>query len=86
MEGQGDASTLNTEFNVSASEAAKGGIKYEVILGAESPLVTPPVSVNTPKSCVSAEAIQLKLVAAAERRQSLETERLAVLAEKMKKN
>jgi len=71
-------------LNVSASEAAKGGIKYEVILEAENPLVTPP-SVTTPKPYVSAEAIKLKLDAAAERRQSLESERIASLAEKTKK-
>jgi len=74
-------------LNVSASEASKGGVKYEVVLS--NPVVaTPPRSIsptNVPKTFVSVEKIQLKLEQAAERRQSLESLKLAGLQDRFKK-
>jgi len=76
------------DLNVSASEQSKGGIKYEVTIG-EPKVVTPPrvtsPTMSNNKTPLSAELIQQKLEAAAERRQSLEAEKLATLAEKMRR-
>jgi len=80
------SSAVEVDLNVTASEESKGGIKYEVVIGEPKvvtpPRVTSPVMSRTP---LSAEVIQQKLEAAAERRQSLEAEKLAFLAEKMKR-
>jgi len=73
---------ISIDLNVSASEESKGGIKYEVLIG-EAKAITPKVPPSsTGIRPVSADVIQLRIDAAAERRQSLETERLAALAEK----
>ncbi|CAL8125999.1 unnamed protein product [Orchesella dallaii] len=79
---------VNIDLNISASEEAKGGVKYELVLS--SPVVdTPPRTISPTnggaKPIVSAEMIQQKLKQAAERRQSLESEKLASLQEKFKK-
>jgi len=78
------------DLNVSVSEISKGGIKYEVILGEQKvqKVVTPTRCASpatTPTPAISAEMIQLKINAAAERRQSLEAERLSALALKFRK-
>jgi len=79
---------VQLDLNVSASEESKGGVKYEVVLS--QPVVNTPPRTLSPtneekKSIVSAEMIQQKLKQAAERRQSLESEKLASLQEKFKK-
>jgi hypothetical protein len=78
----------NVNLNVSVSEVSKGGLKYEVII-ADHEVVPPPRGVSPAlgnnKPAVSAELIELKISAAAERRQSLEAERLAALALKFRK-
>jgi len=84
--GDGDGGDFN--LNVSISETSKGGLKYEVILG-DQKVVTPPrgtsPALTNVKPVISAELIELKINAAAERRQSMEAERLAALALKFRK-
>jgi len=83
--GEGD---FNLNVSLSETETSKGGLKYEVILG-ESKVVTPPrgtsPALTNVKPVISAEPIELKINAAAERRQSMEAERLAALALKFRK-
>jgi len=81
-------SSNGSDLNISASEEAKGGVKYEVIIS--QPIVdTPPRTISPThggsKPIVSAELIEQKLKQAAERRQSMESEKLASLQEKFKK-
>jgi len=76
------------DLNISASEAAKGGLKFEVLLS-QATVPTPPRSLSpthfNTRPAPSVEKIQQKLELAAERRQSLESEKLASLQEKFKK-
>ncbi|OXA65208.1 myosin-1 [Folsomia candida] len=86
--GAGDAGNNGLDLNVCASEASKGGLKFEVVLS-QATVPTPPRSMSpthqSSRPLVSVEKIQQKLELAAERRQSLESEKLASLQEKWKK-
>jgi len=82
------SSNVGIDLNISASEESKGGVKYEVVIS--QPVVdTPPRTISPthggPKPFVSVEKIEQKLKQAAERRQSMESEKLASLQEKFRK-
>jgi len=84
----GENSINGVDLNITASEAAKGGLKFEVLLS-QATVPTPPRSLSpthfSARPAPSVEKIQQKLELAAERRQSLESEKLASLQEKFKK-
>jgi exonuclease VII large subunit len=82
------SSNGSVDLNISASEESKGGVKYEVVLS--QPVVdTPPRTISPThggaKPIVTVDKIEQKLKHAAERRQSMESEKLASLQEKFKK-
>ncbi|XP_060516652.1 uncharacterized protein LOC132696082 isoform X7 [Cylas formicarius] len=79
---------LTTE--VRCQEKTRGGVRYEVILSEPEVKAAPPKKIEqqlTPKSGggVSARDIEDKLRAAEERRQQLETSKMAALSAKMQK-
>jgi len=78
--------TNGAELNTSAEELK--GVKFDIVLS--PPVVdTPPRTISPTnggaKPIVSAEMIEQKLKLAAERRQSMESEKLASLQERLKK-
>jgi len=84
----GENNFNGVDINVSASEAAKGGLKFEVLLS-QATVPTPPRSLSPPhlnaRPAPSVEKIQQKLELAAVRRQSLESGKRASLQNKLKK-
>jgi stathmin len=76
-------STEPTE--VRCQEKTRGGLRYEVILSEPEVKVTPPKKAASPKNSMSVQDIEDKLKAAEERRQQLESNKIAALAAKMQK-
>jgi stathmin len=60
-------------------------LRYEVILSEPEVKVTPPKKAASPKNSMSVQDIEDKLKAAEERRQQLESNKIAALAAKMQK-
>jgi hypothetical protein len=70
---------------VRCQEKTRGGLRYEVILSEPEVKVTPPKKAASPKNSMSVQDIEDKLKAAEERRQQLESNKIAALAAKMQK-
>ncbi|KAJ8978011.1 hypothetical protein NQ317_002773 [Molorchus minor] len=70
---------------VRCQEKTRGGLRYEVILGEPEVKATPPKKQLSPKSSMSVQDIEEKLKAAEERRQQLESNKIAALSAKMQK-
>ncbi|CAG9825315.1 unnamed protein product [Phaedon cochleariae] len=77
------SSTEPTE--VRCQEKTRGGLKYEVILGEPEVKATPPKKQVSPKNSMSVQDIEEKLKAAEERRQQLESSKMAALSAKILK-
>jgi len=83
-----DPIMMDVDLNVTASEESKGGIKYEVTLSEPATARTPlkPASPNrSVLSPLSVDKIQERLNEAAQRRKSLQTERIASAQSEIKK-
>ncbi|VEN36176.1 unnamed protein product, partial [Callosobruchus maculatus] len=70
---------------VRCQEKTRGGLRYEVILGEPEAKVQPPKKQLSPKNSMSVQDIEEKLKAAEERRQLLESTKMAALSAKMSK-
>ncbi|XP_044266803.1 myosin-9 isoform X3 [Tribolium madens] len=70
---------------VRCQEKTRGGLRYEVILSEPEVKATPPKKPVSPKNSMSVQDIEDKLKAAEERRQQLESNKIAALATKMQK-
>ncbi|XP_076270523.1 stathmin isoform X14 [Rhynchophorus ferrugineus] len=70
---------------VRCQEKTRGGVRYEVILGEPEVKAAPPKKPLSPKSSMSVQDIEDKLKAAEERRQQLESSKIAALSAKMQK-
>ncbi|XP_023311485.1 translation initiation factor IF-2 isoform X6 [Anoplophora glabripennis] len=70
---------------VRCQEKTRGGLRYEVILGEPEVKTAPPKKQLSPKSSMSVQDIEEKLKAAEERRQQLESNKIAALSAKMVK-
>ncbi|XP_063918058.1 myosin-9 isoform X3 [Zophobas morio] len=70
---------------VRCQEKTRGGLRYEVILSEPEVKATPPKKAASPKNSMSVQDIEDKLKAAEERRQQLESNKIAALAAKMQK-
>ncbi|XP_019867933.1 myosin-9 isoform X4 [Aethina tumida] len=70
---------------VRCQEKTRGGLRYEVILGEPDVKAIPPKKQLSPKSSMSVQDIEDKLKAAEERRQQLESNKLAAITAKMSK-
>ncbi|CAG9854529.1 unnamed protein product [Phyllotreta striolata] len=70
---------------VRCQEKTKGGLRYEVIIGEPDIKATPPKLSLSPRCSVSFQDIEEKLKAAEERRQQLESSKMAALSSKIVK-
>ncbi|CAH2017046.1 unnamed protein product [Acanthoscelides obtectus] len=78
--------TFHPATEVRCQEKTRGGLRYEVILGEAEPKVQPPKKQQlSPKNSMSVQDIEEKLKAAEERRQLLESNKMAALSAKMSK-
>jgi len=83
-----DPIMMDVDLNVTASEESKGGIKYEVTLSEPAAARTPLKAASPNRGALtplSVDKIQERLNEAAQRRKSLQTERIASAQSELKK-
>jgi len=85
-----DPIMMEVDLNVTASEESKGGLKYEVTLSEASSVARTPLKPASPNrdralTPLSKDKIQERLNEAAQRRKSLQTERVSLAKSEIKK-